>query len=153
MGECKECTKARSRARFAAKHEYILAQGKEYAIAKRKRIRSATFAAYGGEICACCGEKESKFLTIDHINNDGAAKRKQIYPQGKGNTAGYHTYQWLVKNNFPAGYQVLCMNCNYGKRMNNGVCPHKARCNDHPQVGVGSSDPKRIAPVLKVVTG
>jgi hypothetical protein len=35
-----------------------------------------------------------------------------------------------VRNGFPPGYQVLCMNCNHGKRMNNGVCPHKERCND-----------------------
>ena len=144
MTECKECTKIRTRARYSAKHEEILVQGKKYATEKRKRIRDAVFAAYGGYVCACCGETENKFLTIDHINNDGASKRKQIYKQGKGNTAGYHTYYWLARNQFPAGYQVLCMNCNYGKRMNNGVCPHKTRCNDYPQVGVGPSGPKRL---------
>jgi hypothetical protein len=24
------------------------------------------------------------------------------------------------------------MNCQWGKRNNNGVCPHKERCNDYP---------------------
>jgi ribosomal protein L40E len=33
-------------------------------------------------------------------------------------------YRWLVKNGFPAGFQVLCRNCNWGKHANDGVCPH-----------------------------
>ena len=150
--ECKECTKSRSRARFAAKHSEILEQGKVYARDKRARIKEATFAAYGGYVCACCGETEKKFLTLDHIDNNGSIFRKSVFKGNKkGNTAGYHTYNWLARNGFPSGYQVLCMNCNYGKRMNNGVCPHKTKCNDHPLVGVGSSEPKRLVPLLKVV--
>jgi hypothetical protein len=31
----------------------------------------------------------------------------------------------IIKTGFPDGYQVLCMNCNWGKRMNKGICPHK----------------------------
>jgi hypothetical protein len=27
-------------------------------------------------------------------------------------------------NGFPAGFQVLCFNCNQGRRLNHGVCPH-----------------------------
>lgn len=26
--------------------------------------------------------------------------------------------------NYPEGYQVLCYNCNCGKSINNGICPH-----------------------------
>src|SRR3990167_10418551 len=146
---CKECFKAVVMARYKAHPKQILWNTKQYAAAARKRIREATFAAYGGSVCACCGETELKFLTLDHINNDGAAFRRRI--AGKRAAAGYTTYRWLAKNGFPVGYQVLCMNCNYGKRMNNGVCPHKTRCNDYPEMGVGPSGPKRIAPVLKVV--
>lgn len=151
--ECKECWKKRTRKRYAEKRDEILAQGRIYASEKRARIREATFAAYGGYVCACCGEKEKKFLTLDHIDNGGSKFRKSISKSGKGNTAGVHTYQWLMRHGFPAGYQVLCMNCNYGKRMNNGVCPHEVTRNDHPQVGVGSSDPKRTEPPLKLVVG
>ncbi len=68
--------------------------------------------------CACCGEKEIKFLSIDHINNDGAAHKKEIGGFG-------YLYTWIIKNNFPEDFQVLCMNCNFGKRMNGGICPHK----------------------------
>lgn len=54
--------------------------------------------------CVNCGEDDYQALTIDHINNDGAVHKKQI---GAGNL-----YTWLFKNNYPRGFQVLCMNCN-----------------------------------------
>jgi hypothetical protein len=153
QSECKECTKTRSRTRVhGPRRVEILAKSRTYAQGKRARVREATFAAYGGNVCACCGETESKFLTLDHMNNDGAAFRKAVYRKNKrGNTAGYHTYYWLARNGFPSGFQVLCMNCNYGKRMNDGVCPHKTKRNDYPLVGVEPSGSKRIAPVLKIV--
>ena len=87
-------------------------------------LKDEVFKAYGGWKCACCGETEKLFLTIDHVLNDGAVHRKDI---GHGSI---RTYRWLRKNNFPKGFQVLCMNCNFGKRMNNGRCPHQSRCND-----------------------
>ncbi len=68
---------------------------------------------YGG-ICACCGENRMEFLSIDHINNDGANHRKQT---------GGHMYAWLIKNNFPSGYRVLCYNCNMSLGFY-GYCPH-----------------------------
>ncbi len=57
--------------------------------------------------CGCCGENDFNSLTIDHINNDGAKHRKKI-----SIGSGQSIYQWLIKNNFPEGFQVLCMNCN-----------------------------------------
>jgi hypothetical protein len=67
--------------------------------------------------CACCGESNIKFLTIDHINNDGNEMRKI-------HGVGYKFLKWLEKMNYPDGFQILCMNCNWGKSQNNGVCPH-----------------------------
>jgi hypothetical protein len=69
--------------------------------------------------CACCGESNIKFLTLDHVNNDGYLHRKQL------KLTGHKILRWIIKNEFPKGFQVLCMNCNFGKRMNNGICPHK----------------------------
>lgn len=147
--ECKECTKTRSRSRQnGPKREEVLANQRKYSKAKHARIKDAVFAAYGGYVCACCGDKEPKFLTLDHVNNDGAAFRRLI--AGNRQAAGYTTYRWLAKRGFPDGYQVLCMNCNHGKRMNAGICPHQTRCNDQSK-DVGPSGPKRIAPMLKVV--
>ena len=150
QAQCKQCIKAHVKAYADRNRLKVLTAAKKYGADKRKRIKEATFAAYGGYVCACCGETERNFLTLDHVNNDGASQRRAMY--GSRNAAGYVTYAWLFRKGFPAGYQVLCMNCNHGKRMNNGVCPHKTRCNDHPQVGVGASAPKRNAPELKIVS-
>ncbi len=69
--------------------------------------------------CACCGETHIEFLTIDHINNDGAKHRKDINSGG-----GHSFYRWLINNNFPQGYRVLCFNCNCSLGMY-GYCPHQ----------------------------
>ena len=34
--------------------------------------REQVFEAYGGYKCNCCGESEPMFLSIDHIDNNGA---------------------------------------------------------------------------------
>ncbi len=74
--------------------------------------------AYGG-CCACCGESNPIFLTLDHINNDGATKRKTL-------KAGSPTYRRLKKDGYPkTDFQLLCWNCNCGKQRNGGHCPHK----------------------------
>ena len=63
------------------------------------QCRTEVFAAYGGEQCACCGESQTLFLSIDHIHNDGAQERKSGAYKGTG--IGF--YQWLRKNKFPSG--------------------------------------------------
>jgi len=82
----------------------------------RKRLRVLVINHYGG-ICVCCGEVEMGFLTIHHINNDGAEHRREV-----GRAA---VYQWLKNNGFPEGYEVRCYNCNCGMEYNGGVCPHE----------------------------
>ena len=140
LGECKRCSKNRNdrwRARPDVKANHLV-----YWRARRAKFKAAVFAAYGDK-CACCGETEKSFLSIDHINNDGAKFRKEVL--GNRAAAGFHTYNWLVKNGFPSGYQVLCMNCQWGKKMNSGLCPHQATCNDYPLTGVPASAGKRSA--------
>lgn len=75
---------------------------------------------YGDGKCQCCSEKIIHFLSIDHINENGAEHRREI-----GNRTGISFYQWLKTNNFPSGYQTMCHNCNTGKHINKGICPHK----------------------------
>lgn len=69
--------------------------------------------------CFCCKEDRLEFLCLDHINGGGGKHRKEL----KGSTAVYY---WLVKMNFPKGYQVLCYNCNnsFGHY---GYCPHNPK--------------------------
>lgn len=66
--------------------------------------------------CACCGENTPQFLTMDHIKNDGPIHRLEIRTR---------IHNWLRANNYPKGFQVLCFNCNMGKNINKGICPHK----------------------------
>jgi hypothetical protein len=87
----------------------------------RQKLWKQVFGHYGAK-CTCCGETEPLFLTIDHINNDGAAHRRSM-PNGRYST-GERMYRWLRDNKFPSGFQVLCMNCNLGKQRNGGYCPH-----------------------------
>lgn len=99
------------------RYEEFCKRSREY----HRKLRLEVIIHYGGNPpkCACCGETELDFLTIDHINNDGAKHRKQHGHNFLPN--------WLKKNDFPEGFRVLCYNCNCGRRINNGVCPHKKR--------------------------
>lgn len=83
----------------------------------RRRLRYKVLCHYGGNppMCACCGEKEVKFLAIDHINNDGAECRRKR----KGSIEW-----WILKEKYPIGFQVLCHNCNMAKGFW-GKCPHQ----------------------------
>ena len=90
----------------------------EWNLSKRKsdlKKKKLVFDHYGN-ICSCCGESIATFLTIDHMNGGGTKHRSKI---------NNNLYTWLVKNNFPTGFQTLCFNCNWGRHINGGVCPHK----------------------------
>jgi hypothetical protein len=89
----------------------------------RKRVRAEVIKHYGDK-CECCEETELLFLTIDHINGDGAEHRRQNSYNGDGRS-GWSIYYWLRKNNYPEGFRVLCWNCNCSRQHNSGVCPHK----------------------------
>lgn len=152
--ECKSCVKLRCR-EYAEKskrliREYVSQDGAEKAkkaierasqwnkkhperhrksaLAYYYRMQHKAIMAYGGYKCACCGETEPLFLGLDHIENNGKEHRESI-----GNWGGHGLYKWLERNNYPKGFQVLCMNCNHGKQRNGGICPHKGKSNDHPE--------------------
>lgn len=75
-----------------------------------------TIIDHYGSKCQCCGQSDPRYLQIDHVNNDGHHHRIEV---------GRHIMSWAIKNNFPAGLQLLCANCNSGKARY-GVCPHIA---------------------------
>lgn len=109
-----ERTKA-NRARHYVKHkEGILVKYKK----KRTARRTAVIAHYsnGTNKCYCCGYTGLPFLTVDHINGDGAEHRKQI---GEGNFDS-----WAITNNYPFGFRIACFNCNRATGTA-GICPHK----------------------------
>lgn len=104
----------------------VIEYGKKYKILNKEKVsiknkinwNNIKINIYNllGNKCNCCGEKEINFLQIDHINNDGFKERH----------INKHIVQYFehIKNN-RSNFQLLCANCNWGKKMNNGICPHK----------------------------
>lgn len=114
-GLCVRCGKKRSESKnknFCLKcTEHINQQ----AVKRKKKQKQIVFERYGNK-CSClgCPETNTRFLTIDHINNDGRKHRNM----------GKEFYKWIIKNNYPDDLQLLCWNCNSGRAQNNGICPH-----------------------------
>ena len=79
---------------------------------KQHQDRHLAISAYGGK-CVCCGETEIVFLTFDHINGGGNKHRRESYLARKALAS------WLVKNNYPPGFRILCFNCHMALRLGN----------------------------------
>lgn len=82
---------------------------------RNREIKNLVFSKYGGYTCVCCGITGEFFVGIDHID------RKFKKETG----TGYKLYRWLLNNNFPEGFRVLCHTCNLATFLNKGICPHK----------------------------
>ena len=116
---------------------------KEYAhspitLARRKTIRdemrlevlqyySKRLSKSNIPCCRCCGENSNiGFLAVDHI-----AGKKEMDSEPELVELGYSSskkievlWSWIIKNNFPKGFQILCHNCNLAKGFY-GKCPHQ----------------------------
>jgi len=78
--------------------------------------------------CRCCRLNSNiDFLAIDHI-----AGRRKMNSEPELIKLGYSSklkgnalQRWIIENNFPDGFQILCQNCNFSKGMkkNNNKCP------------------------------
>lgn len=80
-------------------------------------IKSEVIKAYGSQ-CACCGESNPLFLSIDHIDGGGQEDRKKY---GRGRVF----YQHLKSIGYPKdNYRLLCHNCN-ASLGHYGYCPHR----------------------------
>jgi hypothetical protein len=101
---------------------------KSKAIQKRSydKARLESLIKYSGDPprCGCCEETILEFLTIDHIDGKGAEHRRQIEKEYGWKIGGNQLVFWLKRNNYPPGFQVLCANCNFGKRTGQ-KCPHE----------------------------
>jgi hypothetical protein len=83
---------------------------------ERHKIRQIILDHYGQKCnCSCgCNTTNPRHLTLDHIENNGAAHRKEV-------GTSLYFYRWVIKNNFPDDLQILCFNCNCAKS-NYGGC-------------------------------
>ena len=89
----------------------------------RLKIKTQIMQHYGNK-CNCCGEDTFEFLSIDHINDDGSKHRKEISPKYHHHIPNTVIYRWIIKNNYPDDFQILCFNCNTAKHYHK-ICPHK----------------------------
>jgi len=80
------------------------------------KLRKEVIDKYGG-YCFCCGEINIDLLAIDHINGNGNKHRRTI--------SGDDFYRVLRDSDVSNDLQVLCHNCNSGRYINGGICPHE----------------------------
>lgn len=81
---------------------------------RRQKLRGEVLTHYGeGKlICVQCGYSDSRALSLDHINNNGAEERKKLFGRKQPNP---RFWEILIKLGYPEGYQTLCMNCQFIK--------------------------------------
>lgn len=103
------------------KSNFKVEKGRSRTLIYFRYYKKQIFDHYGWK-CNCCGETTPQFLTIDHVENDGYKDKNK---NGK-RLSGMNLYLRIFKENFSSRYQILCMNCNHGKNMNNGICPHQS---------------------------
>lgn len=89
--------------------------------AKRDRISLVmdAFDALGWQ-CACCGEDDIRFLSLDHVQGGGNIHREE------SNLNNQQVYREARREGYPKDkWQILCMNCNTARWRFNSICPHK----------------------------
>lgn len=82
---------------------------------QKRNLRERVVTYLGGK-CECCSESIPLLLNVDHINGGGKYERtsnkvKRMYLQ-------------ILAGERP-DLRLLCFNCNMGRNLNGGVCPHK----------------------------
>lgn len=102
LDKCKDCTKANEKIDI----ERYRANGRK----KQRSRRARALAALGGK-CVRCGFDDYRALQIDHKNGGGSLERR----------AGYQAKAILqVLRGEVEKFQLLCANCNWIKRFENG---------------------------------
>jgi hypothetical protein len=98
--------------------QWIAANRERYNEAKseyRFKLKLAAITHYsnGTMACAHCGYSGNiDALVLDHIDDNGAAHRKELGCGGRGMSGGTTMYERLKALGWLPGLQVLCCNCN-----------------------------------------
>ena len=69
--------------------------------------------------CTFCGYSNIVALSLDHVEGGGTKHKKEVCKGG--------FYEWIIRSNFPPGFQVLCMNCQFLKRHNRNENAHQQK--------------------------
>jgi hypothetical protein len=103
------CIKCSERAKTHTKKRY-----------KKLKEMIIRFYCGGKPKCMCpnCPITAIELLTIDHIY--GGGRKFMLYSKngskkGRRTDAGSSLYCWIVSNDFPSGFQILCGSCNMSK--------------------------------------
>ncbi len=109
----KEKVKAHRRAYYQTHKEQASSTAKN----NRQRAKKLVFEHYSGSPARCvrCGISDLDVLCIDHINGGGTKIREDTRHWGD------KLYFYLIRNNFPEGFQILCANCNQKKFVREGI--------------------------------
>lgn len=70
----------------------------------------------GEQTCRYCGHGDLDVLCLDHVENDGADHRRAL-GKNPATFSGAGMYNWVIKNDYPPIFQVLCSNCNLKKEV------------------------------------
>lgn len=136
---CKACRLGEVRAWKAANPDKHREGRKKYGASLRNRV-----LAHYGPVCACCGSVQR--LCVDHVNGDGQEHRERLGGSGRGMVL----YRWLIKNDFPGGFQVLCLPCNTSKRGgSNCQLNHPAAAGEVKGFSITISFPARLAAMVR----
>ena len=73
------------------------------------RQQSLFFYSNGEMKCQLCNNSDIDNLCIDHLNGDGKKHRQKV-------GWGVNVYRWLINNNFPSDFTILCKRCNRVKQ-------------------------------------
>ncbi len=92
--------------------ERLSVKNKERVTRNRATLKGEVLTHYGNGKCACvkCGFRNIKALSIDHLEGKGNKHRMRIS----------NFYSWLKRGGYPKGYQTLCMNCQFIKKIDEG---------------------------------
>jgi len=115
-GRCTRCGKRRAEPRLMCSRCSELQRKR--ARQRSRQLRQDLLERYGNR-CRCCGESRSyKFLTLDHVNNDGYLERRTV-------SSPVALYRRILQHSgISSRYQLLCWNCNMAKA-HYGRCPHQ----------------------------
>ena len=81
---------------------------------RQQKIETLTHYGNGNLACVRCGFSDIRALSLDHINGRSPADNWRNKAR-----SGYALYRRLRSRGYPAGYQTLCMNCQWIKREEN----------------------------------
>jgi hypothetical protein len=118
---CRECQKVKRKQWYSTHKDYVREKRKlnkvhiqqvlrNYVLEKKTIV--LTHYGNGKLACSMCGFDDIRALSLDHINGGGNKHCKSLGIKGT-------LYNWLIKHNFPEGYQTLCMNCQFIKSVIN----------------------------------